>query len=58
MIPSIKQVASELNLPLIDAYALLVNHSECFLDGAHPNCDGAQAIATAIYYTVNSGDSK
>jgi acyl-CoA thioesterase-1 len=55
VIPSIKQVATEMNLPLIDAYSPLVNHSEYFSDGVHPDCEGAQAIANAVYQAVSSG---
>jgi alpha-L-fucosidase 2 len=54
IIPDIKQVASQMNLPLIDAYTPLVNHPERFIDGVHPNVDGADTIANVIYSALTS----
>ena len=54
VIPSIKQAANDLNLPLIDAYAPLLDHSEYFPDGVHPDNNGANIIANAIYSELNS----
>ncbi len=54
VIPSIRQVASQTGLPLIDVYAPLLNHSEYFVDGVHPNVEGAQVIANVVYVTLNS----
>ena len=48
IIPKIRQVASDLNLPLIDVYTPLLNHPEDFSDGVHPNAQGAQIIANTI----------
>jgi lysophospholipase L1-like esterase len=57
IIPNIQQVASQMNLPLVDAYTPLLNHSEYFPDGVHPDNDGAQIIADAIYSAVNSSET-
>ncbi len=59
VIPLIRQVASDLGLPLIDVYTPLIDHPEYFPDGVHPNSQGAQIIANTIYQaiTMNSKDS-
>jgi acyl-CoA thioesterase-1 len=49
VIPGIEQVADELGLTLIDAYTPLDGHPEYFVDGVHPNYDGASIIASEIY---------
>ena len=49
VIPLIKQVANETGLPTIDVYTPLLNHSDYFWDGVHPNSIGAEIIATQIY---------
>jgi lysophospholipase L1-like esterase len=54
IIPKIRQVASDLGLPLIDVYTPLLNHSEDFSDGVHPNAEGAQIIADTIYQALKS----
>ena len=54
IIPKIRQVASDLCLPLIDVYTPLVSHPEDFSDGVHPNAQGAQIIANTIYQAINS----
>ena len=59
VIPKIRQIASDLGLPLIDVYTPLMDHPEYFIDGVHPNSQGAQTIANTIYQaiTMNSKDS-
>jgi lysophospholipase L1-like esterase len=53
IIPSIREVAEELNLPLIDVYATLANHADYFSDdGVHPNSAGAEVIAAHIYSAI------
>jgi alpha-L-fucosidase 2 len=53
VIPRIKQVASDFGLPIIDVYTPLVDHSEYFYDGVHPNNAGVQVIANTIYKAIN-----
>jgi lysophospholipase L1-like esterase len=48
VIPSIDQVAKELNLPTINVNLALTNHAEYFGDGVHPNSDAALLIANEI----------
>ena len=56
VIPSIRQVASQTGLPLIDAYTPLLDHSEYFGDGVHPTVEGARIIADVVYAALNSGN--
>jgi acyl-CoA thioesterase-1 len=53
VIPNIKQVANTVNVSVIDAYSPLVNHSNYFPDGVHPDSNGSKAIATIIYNALN-----
>jgi acyl-CoA thioesterase-1 len=52
VIPSIEQVANELDLTTIDVYTPLANHPEYFFDGVHPNNEGARLIASEIYKAI------
>ena len=53
VIPRIRQVAGELNLPIIDLYAVLANHPEYFSDdGVHPTVEGSSVIAAKIYEAI------
>ena len=54
IIPLIKQVANETNLPTINVYSALANYSADFPDGIHPNAAGAQIIANTIYQAITS----
>ncbi len=54
IIPKIQQVANETAHPLIDAYTPLVNHPEDFVDGVHPNGEGAKIIATQVFDAITS----
>ena len=49
IITAIEQVANETNLPLIDVYTPLLDHSEYFKDGVHLNDEGSQVVANIIY---------
>jgi lysophospholipase L1-like esterase len=55
VIPSIDQVAAELNLVTVDVNSALENHPEYFIDGVHPNSDGAIIIASEINEAINFG---
>jgi lysophospholipase L1-like esterase len=55
VIPSIDQVAEELNLVTVDVNSALENHPEYFIDGVHPNSDGAMVIASEINEAINFG---
>ena len=52
VIPRIEQVAKELGLTTIDAHTPLANHPEYFMDGVHPNNEGAKLIASEVYMSI------
>jgi acyl-CoA thioesterase I len=52
VVPRIRQVASDMNVWLIDVYTPLKDHPEYFPDGVHPNPEGAKLIAYIIYDTI------
>jgi len=52
VIPGIEQVAKDLDLSTIDIYTPLVDHSNYFMDGVHPNNNGASVIASIIYKSL------
>ncbi|MCW3996847.1 MAG: GDSL-type esterase/lipase family protein [Candidatus Bathyarchaeota archaeon] len=55
VIPRIKQVAKDMGLPVIDVYTPMLKHPEYFsVDGVHPDCEGAQAIAKIIYNYIKT----
>ena len=59
VIPQIDSVASNLNLPTVDVYNAFGNHTDYFMDGVHPNPEGATLIAfevdNAIIAQENNG---
>lgn len=57
IIPLIKQVAYQTNLSTIDVHNILINYSDYFSDGIHPNDKGAELIANTIYNAVFLKDS-
>jgi alpha-L-fucosidase 2 len=62
ILPGIRQVADETNLPVIDVYSRLIDYPEYFPDGVHPtkttenggNEPAAQIIATTIYKAITT----
>lgn len=51
----IRNLAAELDLPLIDIHEATKNHPEFFPDdGVHPNADGAAYIARQVYEALQS----
>jgi lysophospholipase L1-like esterase len=48
VIPQIDNVANNLNLPTVDVYNAFGNHSDYFMDGVHPNTEGANLIAFEV----------
>lgn len=48
VIPTVEEVAKEMNLPVIDLYAALSNKKEMFPDSIHPNAKGAGVMAEVI----------
>jgi lysophospholipase L1-like esterase len=56
VIPLIQQVAGNTSLPVLDVNTALMNHPEYFVDGVHPNNDGALAIATEVSQAIALDD--
>ena len=54
LIADIEQAANETNLPTIDVYSALAGYGDYFPDGVHPNKEGAELIAEAIYKAIIS----
>ena len=53
IIPKIEQIANQEDLSIIDVYASLENHPECFqVDGVHPDSEGAAIIANEVYNAI------
>lgn len=52
IIPLIKEVATQSNLPTVDVYSALLDASEHFPDGLHPTSEGGKLIAEEIYETI------
>ncbi|MGI6346966.1 MAG: GDSL-type esterase/lipase family protein [Limisphaerales bacterium] len=48
IIPTIRQVAEDGRIPLIDIYSALNHHAEFFPDLVHPNAEGAEHMARTI----------
>lgn len=53
IIPQTNDLANKMNLPLIDVYASFGNNSDYFVDGVHPNSEGATLIATDVCGTID-----
>jgi lysophospholipase L1-like esterase len=56
ILPQIGNLADQMNLPTVDMYEALRNHSEFFADGIHPTVDGAAVIATNVYDAITMPD--
>jgi acyl-CoA thioesterase I len=54
IIPKVRQVAAENGLALIDTNTPLINHPDYFVDGVHPNTQGAEVIAQTIYQAIKA----
>jgi lysophospholipase L1-like esterase len=52
VMPHIENVANDLNLPTIDVYSAFSDHSDYFMDGVHPDSDGAALIASTVYDAI------
>ena len=53
IIPLTDDLANKMSLPLIDVYNSFSNHTDYFLDGVHPNSQGAALIASNVYGAIN-----
>lgn len=58
VIPYIEEVATEMNLPIIDLYTAFTPYRHLMPDQIHPNPDGAAIIAHEIATVLNEKDPK
>ena len=56
VLPEVDDVANQLNLPTTDMYSAFSNRSNFFMDGVHPNPDGATIIASKVYDAITLPD--
>ena len=54
IIPKTENMAAKMNLPVIDVYSAFENQTDYFVDGVHPNSQGASVIASEVYNTLDS----
>ena len=52
VIPIIRKVAKDTNLPIVDLYQALSGKPEMFPDKIHPNAAGAKVMAKTIHYVL------
>ena len=52
VIPKIKEVTEKTGATIIDLYPLFENKAELFADSLHPNNEGAELIAEAVYKAI------
>jgi lysophospholipase L1-like esterase len=53
IIPKIEDLANKMNLPVIDVFTAFGNRTDYFVDGVHPNSEGAALIASEVYKAIN-----
>ena len=56
VIPQIDKLADQMNLPTVDMYSALGTHSDYFMDGVHPDSNGASLIASNVYDAITLPD--
>jgi len=56
ILPRIDNLANQMNLPTIDLYNAFGNQSDYFMDGVHPNSDGATLIASNVHDAITLPD--
>lgn len=56
VLPQIDTLAKQMSLPTVDVYSALGNHSDYFMDGVHPDSNGAALIASNLYDAITLPD--
>jgi acyl-CoA thioesterase I len=56
VLPHIDRLADQMNLPTVDLYSAFGDHSDYFMDGVHPDSDGATLIASSVYDAITLPD--
>lgn len=57
IIPQIDSVAKHMDLPTINIYDAFEDRADYFVDGIHPNSDGATLIASTIFNNLTMQDN-
>jgi acyl-CoA thioesterase I len=57
VLPQIDNVATNLSLTTVDVNSAFTNHSDYFMDGVHPNDDGAALIASEVDNAIITQES-
>jgi pimeloyl-ACP methyl ester carboxylesterase/lysophospholipase L1-like esterase len=58
VIPVVKKVATKFNLPIIDFYSPMLDKSNLFADGVHPQAPGAFILAATAYNAITGKTHK
>jgi len=56
LLPKIDRLADQMDLPTVDLYSAFSDHSDYFMDGVHPDSDGATLIANNVYDAITLPD--
>jgi lysophospholipase L1-like esterase len=56
VLPQVDTVAQQMSLPTVDVYSAFGNHSDYFMDGVHPDSNGASIIASNVYDAITLPD--
>jgi lysophospholipase L1-like esterase len=56
ILPQIDDLANQKSLPTVNVYDAFENHSDYFMDGVHPDDDGASLIASQVYDAITLPD--
>jgi lysophospholipase L1-like esterase len=54
IVPIVRSIAEEKNIPLIDVYSAFKGKPELFVDGVHPNEAGAVVLAKTVAKAIES----
>lgn len=54
VVPRVRQLATDMNAPLVDVFTALSGKPQNFPDNVHPNAAGAQLIAETVRAALNS----
>ncbi len=57
VIPQVENVADQMGLSILDMYSAFGDHSDYFMDGVHPNPEGADLIASNVYNAITLPDN-
>ena len=56
VVPICRRVAEELGLECVDVHGAFFGKKELFVDGCHPNVQGARLLAETVYKAIKCRD--